>query len=882
MLTVELLKSMATPVDWLRGLGYARNGRVSVLETGTDAGLGTEPDTGSGTEPDAVLDSEPDAVLESGLDAGLKSEPGAQLDSNPAAKLLVSGVVNTADRYLVSLVVSENQLLQAQCPCRHGASSICRHAVAVGLMYLHQKSDLEAGELLASEPPRVPLKKSPLDLSHHQVHILLHWHPLIEQVRVIPRIVWKDMEDRNLLRTHPLTPVPVQKHAIREHPATREVIDFFRQWSDWKADEIGCLTLPREYGLSMLFHDIAPLFPADWVTLYDEELEKRRPQRLEMAVKIKMADIQTSGLLLFSVSYHCNKLNITPEQLESLILGQQMWLIDQGRYIEISNLDQIRRLLNLIGETAGPNADDGTIAMEAWRTAELAEWAQEQRSGAINFDGALRRLLNGINRNDAPTGNDSPEDRFPMPPLPERLEAILRPYQKEGVRWLQFLRTYGLGGILADDMGLGKTIQVLAFLAANPHMRPSLIVCPKTLMVNWLHEAKRFAPELKTLLIHGSKSNRKHQFRQSEDCDLVITSYPLFQRDLDRFLGMAFDTCILDEAQMIKNPDTHLARQLKRVKADHRLVLTGTPMENTPVDLWSLFDFVMPGFLGTEADFRLRHTGPESSTEDLVRRIRPFLLRRTKGDVLPELPAKLEETLYAELTQNQLALYRHTLSHIKSRMRETLAAKGLGQAKIEVLAGLTRLRQICNHPGVIYPKYRSGSGLSGKMDLFELLLEQCLSSGHKVLVFSQFTQTLAIIAEKLVHQKLKYSLLDGQTSGRQAIVDQFNRDDEIKVFLISLKAGGYGLNLTSADTVILFDPWWNPMVEDQAADRAHRMGQSRPVTVYRLITQGTLEEKMVLLQERKRRSFNAVVNGAIVGHETISLADLQYLLEDGA
>ncbi len=840
---------MATPVDWLRGLGYARNGRVSGLET--------EPDT----EPDAELDAEPDSV--------------------PDATSLVTAVVKAAERYPVSLVVSENRLLQAQCPCPHGAPSICRHAVAVGLMYLHRERDPEAGMLLESEPPRVPTKKSLPDLSHHQVHILLHWHPLIEQVRVIPRLVWKDNEGRNVLRTHPLTSEPLQRHAIRAHPATREVIDFFGQWPDWEADEIGCLTLPGEFGLFRLFHDIAPLFPADWVTLYDEELEKRHPQRLEMTVKIKMADIQMSGLLLFSVSYHCNQLNITPEQLESLIHGQQMWLIDQGRYIEISNLDQIRRLLNLIGESAGPNTDDGTVAMEAWQAAELAEWAEMQRSGAIDFDMALRHLLNGINRNDASTGNGSPEDRFPMPALPTRIEAILRPYQKEGVRWLQFLRTYGLGGILADDMGLGKTIQVLAFLAANPHRRPSLIVCPKTLMVNWLHEAKHFSPELKTILIHGSESNRMRQFRQSEDCDLIITSYPLFQRDLDRFLGMAFDTCILDEAQMIKNPDTHLARQLKRVKTEHRLVLTGTPLENTPVDLWSLFDFVMPGFLGTQADFRLRHTGPESSTKDLVHRIKPFLLRRTKGDVLPELPAKLEKTLYAELTQNQLALYRHTLSHIKSRMQETIATKGLGQAKIEVLAGLTRLRQICNHPGVVYPKYRSGSGLSGKMDLFELLLEKCLSSGHKVLVFSQFTQTLAIIAEKLDHRKRKYSLLDGQTSSRQTVVDQFNRDGEINVFLISLKAGGYGLNLTSADTVILFDPWWNPMVEDQAADRVHRMGQSRPVTVYRLITQGTLEEKMILLQERKRRTFDEVVNGANAGHETISLADLRYLLEDG-
>jgi SNF2 family DNA or RNA helicase len=264
---------------------------------------------------------------------------------------------------------------------------------------------------------------------------------------------------------------------------------------------------------------------------------------------------------------------------------------------------------------------------------------------------------------------------------------------------------------------------------------------------------------------------------------------------------------------------------------------------------------------------------------DLTRRIRPFLLRRTKVEVLPDLPAKIEQTSYATLTQNQLALYQQTLQRLRKRLKEAVEENALGQSRIEILAGLTRLRQICDHPGLIHPQYRSADGLSGKLELFEELLDECLDGGHKVLVFSQFTRMLSILRGRLDNRRTPYCSLEGQTVDRQSVVDQFNQSPGISVFLISLKAGGYGLNLTSADTVILFDPWWNPMVEDQAADRAHRFGQQRAVTVYRLITQGTIEEKMELLQSKKRSRFDRVVNQTDDHHGALSLDDLRYLIE---
>ncbi len=486
------------------------------------------------------------------------------------------------------------------------------------------------------------------------------------------------------------------------------------------------------------------------------------------------------------------------------------------------------------------------------------------------------------------------EARLECPPLGE-LESVLRPYQKHGVAWITFLRSHGFGGILADEMGLGKTLQVLAHLAlvyrANRkpgESRPSLVVCPTSLVFNWAAEAVRFVPHLKVITISGP--NRHAQLQRIPEADLVVTSYALIRRDLERYPTVAFDTVILDEAQHIKNRETQNAQAVKAVRADHRLVLSGTPLENSVLDLWSVYDFLMPGYLGSAKDFRERYEIPITKERDagtmarLSRRIRPFLLRRLKRDVVKELPPKIEQVTYCELTPTQAELYQQVLAATRKEVLSAVGEQGAGKSRMLMLTALLRLRQVCcdlrllnreagegDAPGTVEP--------GGKLQVFGELLDEIIDGGHRVLVFSQFTSMLALLREHLDENGIGYCYLDGSTRDRGAVVQQFQSDTQIPVFLISLKAGGTGLNLTGADTVVHFDPWWNPAVEDQATDRAHRIGQSRVVTSYKLITRGTVEEKILALQNRKRELVAATLTGEEAFTGSLNWEELQELLQ---
>ena len=450
------------------------------------------------------------------------------------------------------------------------------------------------------------------------------------------------------------------------------------------------------------------------------------------------------------------------------------------------------------------------------------------------------------------------EVKLETPPLGE-LEAVLRPYQKAGVAWLNFLRTNGFGGILADEMGLGKTLQVLALLdslrVGGGLRGPALVVCPTSLVFNWAAEAVKFAPGLRVLALQGP---RRHEvFAQIPRQDLVITSYALLRRDAEQYRGLEFDTVALDEAQHIKNRQTQNAQAVKSIRSRHRLVLTGTPLENSVLDLWSIFDFLMPGYLGTAQDFReryevaiVRDKNAEAQGR-LARRLRPFMLRRLKRDVAGDLPEKIEQVSYCELTDPQRALYQRVLEASRREIVNAVDANGLGKSRMLVLTALLRLRQICCDLRLLEGKFGEPSGdTSGKVELFGELLEEVIDGGHRALVFSQFTSMLALLRERLTAENIEFCYLDGATKDRAAVVEAFQRDARIPVFLISLKAGGTGLNLTGADTVIHFDPWWNPAVEAQATDRAHRIGQKRVVTSYKLIARGTVEEKILNLARR--------------------------------
>lgn len=447
--------------------------------------------------------------------------------------------------------------------------------------------------------------------------------------------------------------------------------------------------------------------------------------------------------------------------------------------------------------------------------------------------------------------------------LPAGLEAVLRPYQLEGVNWLAHLSDNNLAGILADEMGLGKTAQTLAWLTARRH-RPALVVCPTSLLSNWESEAARFAPELKSLVLRGS--DRSALFAMAVERDLVITSYALLRRDAAWHREIAWQAVVLDEAQQIKNRFSQVSQLVKTLRCAHRVVLTGTPMENALSDLWSIFDFLMPGYLGPAAEFRQRYEKQrdEATLRRLQQRLRPFILRRTKAEVARELPARIDQVAWCELTGEQRAVYESLLTRGR---REVFGNPDLSATRrqMTMLMTLLRLRQACCHLGLL-PGERETTAPSAKLEMCLELIEQAVSGGHRVLVFSQFVKLLKLVAAAL---PVPHCYLDGATPDRAGEIRRFQASD-IPVFLISLKAGGTGLNLTAADTVIHLDPWWNPAVEDQATARAHRIGQHCVVNAYKLIARGTVEERILKLQETKRELIAQTVQSddAFVQHLT--------------
>lgn len=467
---------------------------------------------------------------------------------------------------------------------------------------------------------------------------------------------------------------------------------------------------------------------------------------------------------------------------------------------------------------------------------------------------------------------------------PQGLRATLRPYQQQGLAWLQFLREYRLAGILADDMGLGKTLQALAHLLLEQESgradRPSLVVAPTSLLFNWRCEAERFAPGLKVLVLHGPQ--RRQQFKKIKQHDLVITSYPLLARDQATLRQQPFHLLILDEAQVIKNPASQAGRVLRELDTRHRLCLTGTPMENHLGELWSLFDFLLPGLLGNEKQFRrlfrqpIEKHGDSATAQRLGDRVRPFLLRRTKQQVASELPEKSEIIHRVVLEGKQRDLYESVRLTMHRRVREEIARQGVAHSRILVLDALLKLRQVCCDPRLVDNDKARAIHHSAKLEALMALLSEMLEEGRRILIFSQFTGMLGLIEQALQAVGHDYAKLTGRTRNREQQVRRF-QESQVPLFLISLKAGGVGLNLTAADTVIHYDPWWNPAVERQATDRAHRIGQQRAVFVYKLICAGTLEERILTMQQRKQALADNLYQKGGNQEPTWSEADLESL-----
>jgi hypothetical protein len=573
---------------------------------------------------------------------------------------------------------------------------------------------------------------------------------------------------------------------------------------------------------------------------------------------VRIAEAAETGKLVVTIAWDGLPPADRPLYLRALREQKPYCITRSGLFCEVRGLSPASFLLPLLDrfESWGLSPLEDQLILPRYRVLELVALSRTvhlDRTGLF-IDPELTAMADSLDRPEHPG--------FRLPP---GLAVPLRPYQRAGYNWLCTLDRYGLGGILADDMGLGKTLQSIAYIVAvhRKKRRPSLVIAPTSLVYNWQREFEKFAPDLKVLVYDGNRQQRAALLEQINAKACIITSYALLRRDYPELAEIPFASCFLDEAQNIKNPETLNARSVKQLKADRMFALTGTPIENSLTELWSIFDVLLPGYLGSRRQFELRFESSGEKEQDseqlaeLHRQIRPFILRRMKKDVLRELPDKIETRIVSEMTEEQRELYQACLTLARQSFEQEVAENGFTKSQLYILALLTRLRQICCHPALFRPDY---TGESGKLLLLDELIADALASGHRLLIFSQFAQMLQIIRERLRVQGLACFLIDGQVAAedRLAQVERFNRG-EGQIFLVSLRAGGTGLNLTGADTVIHYDPWWNPAVEDQATDRAYRIGQENVVQVFRLYARDTIEEKIQAIQEKKQTLIDSVI-----------------------
>ncbi|MDW8361045.1 MAG: SNF2-related protein [Myxococcales bacterium] len=615
--------------------------------------------------------------------------------------------------------------------------------------------------------------------------------------------------------------------------------------------------------------------PEDWERLVPDDLRAIRVRDESVTPRLRVS----SGVDWFSLdlSFDAGGVAVGEDELRfALERGQRLVRLEDGTYAPIRS-DEVGAVLARMAEIVATSGQGRKIPLsQAGRIQDLLRLV-----GRASVVPRARELFDRL----------SDVGTIEQVAKPRALRATLRDYQKRGFSWLVFLHQMGTGGVLADDMGLGKTLQAIALLLwargqerTGPH-RPALVVAPTSVVPNWQREIERFAPSLSVVVWQGP--DRHERRSEIEEADVVLTSYALLRRDEETLSGFDFGYVVLDEAQHIKNPLSATARAAKRLRARHRLALTGTPIENRLAEFWSIVDFVSPGLLGELRTFEERYARPidrgdTEAAERLRRIVAPFVLRRTKAQVAPELPAKIEQDMVVPLADEQQALYRQVLAEVRRSVLGEIDRAGIARAQIQILAALTRLRQVACDPRLL--KLADGARWtaddSGKLSALRELLSECIGGGHRVLVFSQFVEMLQLIRAALDEDGVRYEYLDGSTKDRMERVQRFNEDESVHAFLISLKAGGTGLNLVGADTVIHFDPWWNPAVEDQATDRAHRIGQSKVVTVYRLIARGTVEEKILELSAKKRELMQTVLSAEGTGLRGLTREDVESLFAD--
>ena len=569
--------------------------------------------------------------------------------------------------------------------------------------------------------------------------------------------------------------------------------------------------------------------------------------------------------------------DISNEEIKDVILAfrdnLKYYKLKSGEYLDLEEIE-LKRFLKLLDVlSVDNNIEDDRIAFNKNKSIYINEFIKENNLRFIKGKVELNKVQKKI--------KDIKKKQFKEP---INLKATLREYQKEGFNWLKVMDHLGFGGILGDEMGLGKTIQAITFILSTLPSK-TLIVAPTSLLYNWSNEIEKFAPSIKWALLTGSKNDRVKIINDIDKFDVLITTYNTLKRDIDLYSDITFDYCFIDEAQYIKNNSSKNAFAVKSIKANRRFALTGTPIENSVMELWSIFDFIMPGYLFDEKRFGVRyykklHESKEV-LEELNKLIKPFILRRYKKDVIKELPSKIEKKLLISMSEEQEKIYAIYADHARNLIEKKVKDDDLKNSKIEILSYITKLRQLCLDPSILINDY---TGDSGKINSLLEIVHQGIEEGHRILVFSQFTSVLKNISKRFDSEKVSHSYLDGSISSdkRIELIDEFNNGNK-SVFLISLKAGGTGLNLTSADLVIHFDPWWNPAVEDQATDRAHRFGQKNIVEVIKLISKNTIEEKIVDLQEEKRKLIEKIINNNIENTNigTLSEEDILKLFSIG-
>lgn len=609
--------------------------------------------------------------------------------------------------------------------------------------------------------------------------------------------------------------------------------------------------------------------PEDWDLYVPEELVGTTVRSKPVTMNARVS----SGVdwLSVKVIYESEGVGVERDELvRCLREGKKYVRLSDNSYAQI-DAEKVQAMIDREVELLASAGKNGKLPLsQAGRLQELLQHAAD-----VNIAPNARQLFQKL----------ANIDEIKTAKKPRGLKATLRPYQEQGLSWLRFIHEIGSGGVLADDMGLGKTVQTIALLLSLKQEKKekplrSLIVAPTSVVTNWVREIERFGPSLTTALWHGA--GRKEQKDELENANVIITSYALLRRDIDLLKKLRLDYAILDEAQAIKNPMSATAAAAKELGAERRLALTGTPIENRLSEIWSIFEFVSPGLLGPLPKFEEKYARPIDQGDGkaatrLRATIHPFILRRTKMEVAKDLPPKIEIDKVIDLVPDQKAIYMQVLREVRAQVLGEVERAGVAKSQLHILAGLTKLRQAACDPRLLGLPREFSHEDSGKLAALRELVDEVDSGGHKVLVFSQFVSMLKLVRDALDEDKIRYEYLDGSTIDRAERVERFQTDPTVPVFLISLKAGGSGLNLTAADTVIHFDPWWNPAVEDQASDRAHRIGQTKVVTVYRLVAAGTIEEKILQLKQKKKDLVSAVLSEDSGGAKKLTKDDIDEL-----